>query len=617
MHSLLSKKHSAEIVWLTAIRSPRGGQGSPDTPPADPEDIVPGPVSSRLDTESVTGEKREISHSVSPRQVLHPGTPDSEAHHSKRQRTGYNDFTPVASEASPRPSVQEAPSPATAWAEPLTSGPPLDHNLVREWQTNPYISHPALVTELLTTFFKNVPETVYCMFPEGAFKAWVLSSGEKSPDDLMVIYTILALGTVFSLKPEHRALGAQYGAISRYACDNRHFSLQLVQSRLLLALYYFAINSPNDAWDFCGSAIRTASGLKLNLEIEKTNDAFLQIFPYGLNRHGYAECRRRTFWSCYIMDRFDGFCSGHLSVIQPEDVFLRLPCDVKLFESQAETQTPFFDLATQPPHNANGNIDSLAYLINISTIWGDVTANIYRTSQRPVTPNSNSAFTTFYEATTYRLKSWVDSLPSNYTFSIENLRRATETGKLGTYMTMHTVYHGTVMKLNRYIQKSTLSSTKLAHHVSVARQHAEALLAVLEALTARGTPTPSTPTERAVMPRHFSSPFVGYAIVSAIDILTSEFPLSSVPALLTSFGGAQSILAELALFWQSGKNQHALIAQRSRDLSELRDGQSGAGAIGFKFGNMGVVDSQRGEGNFKMQESLETTFSRGYDCVYD
>src|SRR5437868_2876905 len=59
----------------------------------------------------------------------------------------------------------------------------------------------------------------------------------------------------------------------------------------------------------------------LNLEIEKTNDTFLQMFPYGLNRHGYAECRRRTFWSCYIMDRFSGFCSGHLTVIQPEDVF--------------------------------------------------------------------------------------------------------------------------------------------------------------------------------------------------------------------------------------------------------------------------------------------------------
>jgi len=454
------------------------------------------------------------------------------------------------------------------------------------------------------------------MFQEGVFKAWVLSSGEKTADDLMIIYTILALGTVFSLKPEHKALGTQYGAISRYACDNRHFSLQLVQSRLLLALYYFAMNSPNDAWDFCGSALRAASGLQLNLEIEKTNDAFLQIFPYGLNRHGYAECRRRTFWSCYIMDRFNGFCSGHPSVIQPEDVFLRLPCDAKLFESQAETHTPFFDFATQPLHNANGSIDSLAYLINISTIWGDVTANIYRTSQRPVSSNFNSAFTTFYESTTHRLTSWVNSLPSNYTFSTENLRRATETGKLGTFMTMHTVYHGTVMKLNRYIQKSALNSTKLAHHVSVAKQHAEALLAVMEALIARRASTLPTQTEHAVMPRHFSSPFVGYAIVSAIDILTSEFPLSSVSALLASFGSAQSILAELALFWQSGKNQYALVAQRSRDLSELKGGQGGTGAIGFKFRNVGVVGSQSGDGNFKMRESLETTFSRDYDCVY-
>lgn len=606
---------------LTGTHSPRGGHGSPDTPPADPEDSVSRPASSRADLDSFKSEKRESSHSVSPRQVLRQATPDSETHHSKRQRNGYNDFTPVASEASPRLSVHETASPSNTWIEPVHSTV-LEHSaLLRELHTNPYLSQPTLVTELMNVFFKHVPETAYCMFPEGPFKAWVLSSVEKSVDDLMLIYTILALGTVFSLRPDHKAYGAQYAAISRIACDSRRFCIQLVQSRLLLSLYYFAINAPEESWDFCGSALRAASGLKMNLEIEKTEDAYLTVIPYGLTRAGYAECRRRTFWSCYLMDRFNGFCSGHLSILQPDDVFLRLPCDGNSFEKQLDVQNPFFDVNTPPIQNSNWTIGPMAYLINIATIWGDVMANIYRTSQRPNSSASRSAFNTSYENATRRLRSWVESLPNCYTFSAENLAREANNGKLGTFMTMHTTYHTTAMKLNRYIQQYTLTKSQLSHYVSIAKQHAEDLLAIAETLSARHRSVPPSPNGPSGMRMQskFSSPFVGYGIISAIDILTAKIAISNIPSRLASFSGAQSILAELAPFWQSAKNQQGIVMQRIRDLAELassRDEQGGIGAIGFKFGNMGPIARDTGDGIFEMRDPIEKTFSRDYDCVY-
>jgi len=218
---------------------------------------------------------------------------DSTLPHSKRQKIGYSDFTPVASDASPRPSIQEAAGQRTPWIEPITSSS-IDHNVLREWQVNPYTTAPALLTDLIGMFFTHVPATASFMFPEGPFKLWVLSASEKSLDDLMLIYSVLALATVVSPRPEHKALGIQYAAISRNACDSRHFSIQLVQSRLLLSLYYFGINNTTDCWDYCGSAIRAASAIKLNLEIERSPDASLKegSFPYGLNRAGYAECRR-------------------------------------------------------------------------------------------------------------------------------------------------------------------------------------------------------------------------------------------------------------------------------------------------------------------------------------
>ena len=97
----------------------------------------------------------------------------------------------------------------------------------------------------------------------------------------------------------------------------------------------------------------------------------------------------------------------------------------------------------------------MAYIMNIATIWGDVMANIYRTAQAP-NPASNYARQAFYDTTSRQLRAWNDSLPSCYTFSRENLDRAASNNEMGMYVTMHTVYHTTAMKLNRYMHLSTL-----------------------------------------------------------------------------------------------------------------------------------------------------------------
>lgn len=600
------------------LNRPRGGQGSPDTPPADSEDVGSRPVSSsRTDPEPFKVGKRENSESVSPRQILREASPDSELHHAKRQRIGYNNFTPVASEASPRLSVHGGGSPGAAWSEPVATTS-FDNNLFREWQVNPFTANPETVSEIVDVLFRSGPETAGAMFPEGPFKSWFLSANVKSLDDLMVIYSALALGSIFSVKQEHKALGAKYASVARYACDNRRFGIQLVQSRLLLSLYYFAINSPNDAWDFGGAAMRAASVLRLNVEIEKSDDALLQTFPYGLTRHGYAECRRRTFWSAYIMDRLNGFCAGHLTMLHPEDVFLRLPCDANSFETQAEVQNPIFDPCVPPIQNANWTVGSLAYLINVVTIWGDVFMNMYRHSQRPNAPESHS-FATFYGEASRRLRVWSDSLPSCYAFSPENLKRAADNGKIGVFMTMHTVYHTTLMKLNRHIQVSSLNGTQLAHHVSVARHHAETLVSLMDTLADRRISSPTTLNDRSVAPARFSSPFVAYSIVSAIDILTAKVPVAAVPARLASFSGAQAVLAELALIWQSAKNKQALVLERVRDLAELTTGRDDLGRVdglGLRFGSIGHASKEAGEDIFEMRQPIEKPFPKDFDCVY-
>lgn len=592
---------------LTMTR-PRGGQGSPETPPGEHEDLLPRPVSSRGDAESYRSEKRDHSQAGSPSSMVRVGTPDSDTQSIKRQRTGYTDFTrltPVTADTSPRPSLHDVVAPANAWTDPSIP-PPVEHSTLVEWQTNPYTTQPALVTELVDGFFKYVPETAHCILPEAPFRAWVLSDGQKSVDDLMLIYTVLALATIFSTKEEHKPLGLQFAAISRYACDSRHFTLQLVQSRLLLSLYYFAVNRPNDAWDFCGSALRAASGLKLNLEIEQTDQALHYDIPYGLNMIGYAESRRRTFWSAYLIDRFNGFCSGHLCIINPEDVFLRLPCHSRYFESQTAVETPFFDLTTPSLGPDNTTVGPMAYLINISTIWGHVMANIYRNARRPVPLTNNREFAGFYEIMTNRLEEWKATLPANLTFTTENLSRATDEGKIPTFIMLHSVYHTTTIKLNRYIQRSTLDPVQIAHHISTAQQFALSFLKVLDTVAATNS------TSSRSTPRKFSSPFVGYSIVAAVDVVSARFPLSNIRSILASFHGAQKIIDELACFWQSGRFQKGMVTKLIKGLEELAMSMDDPSKAEFR----NSLGKENAEGVFELSELVEKTFPREHDCFY-
>jgi len=56
--------------------------------------------------------------------------------------------------------------------------------------------------------------------------------------------------------------------------------------------------------------------MKLNVEKGLQQMADDERPPLGFDKATLTECRRRTFWSAYIMDRYSGFCSAHMGVLQ-------------------------------------------------------------------------------------------------------------------------------------------------------------------------------------------------------------------------------------------------------------------------------------------------------------
>lgn len=161
-----------------------------------------------------------------------------------------------------------------------------------------------LTMEYLDLYFFYINGVTYNMLPKGPFLKWVRDCQEKTIDDQMVLHTLMAMGCRFSAREESTAHGKRLLQIAHDAEQNcfGKFTLQLVQTRLILALLNFSLGKFSEAWDYCGTAVRAICGLKYNCEEAVSLPDHSDEISYGLNSRALTECRRRTFWSAYMMD---------------------------------------------------------------------------------------------------------------------------------------------------------------------------------------------------------------------------------------------------------------------------------------------------------------------------
>jgi hypothetical protein len=221
---------------------------------------------------------------------------------SKRKRTD----SPSGSKAyfeQPHANNDEILTPSSDLFSTTRSGSHPHSQLSLGWEQNPYDSDPKLTLHLLELYFRHIHSATYCIFPQTKFVQWVKQDNNKSQDDLMLLYCVLALGSVFSDDPLIKTLGGRLADVGAHALENRFgkYTLQLCQSRLVLGMYHFARGRSTESWDYCGMALRAISALKLNTEqgVTDYDDAKPE---YGFDRPTLEECRRRTYWSGFLMD---------------------------------------------------------------------------------------------------------------------------------------------------------------------------------------------------------------------------------------------------------------------------------------------------------------------------
>lgn len=215
----------------------------------------------------------------------------------------------------------------------------------------------------------------------------------------------------------------------------------------------------------------------------------------------------------------------------------------------------------------------MAYYAQISSIWGDVLANIYRSTQQSVERYS-ADHEAFHITTHQRLLAWKASLPAYLSYSKFNTNTSISNGYVGTFISLHTIYHATIMKLSRDIRHTTLSTTSITRAMREATQHALQLLEMMQTLSNADRPKGLTSTPSHFHQRQlkipFSTPFAGYAILIAVDILSAGGSLdpASLTKTFTIMNGGLKVVEELSQFWASARAQRKAIRRRVEKLAE-------------------------------------------------
>ena len=528
------------------------------------------------------------------------GDPGDQTYPSKRLR--HSASSPGVITPQP-PQAAESEKTHVVAVRDVEENMPLDPSPM--WDQDPFEFDEDMTEYYLHHYFTKINYTTYCMFPKEPFMKWVRHARDKTSWDKMLLYAMLAHGTIFATHSRKKADGKTFARIAHRAMGENTgvFNLQVVQTRLILALYDFSQGSPSKAWDLTGSAVRAACGLKLNVEEGVVDVKDDQILDYGLDKPTLIECRRRTFWSAYIMDRFNGFCSGHLAMFHNEDCLLRLPCNEKMYEEGNIPVTPFFDNGTIDPqqfvHNESGALGMMAYLVQIASIWGEVLARAYRSRYQPLAA-WGVPFEAFYQQTVERLEAWERSLGTHLRCTPGNMDKAGQSGSLGTYGALHTLYHCTMMKLNRHARYDCMEPQQIDRNVKCADEHARKTLDIMKAISKQDRSGKGGNFGFAV-----SSPFTGFAILTAIDILTATGSfmdlLSPDSRLIPRLAGGIDVMTELSANWSSAKTQLKLVNDRFRNLMATRPSD---------------LPQDRRVAAFFAKEPLETTFGLEHDLVY-
>ena len=172
---------------------------------------------------------------------------------------------------------------------------------------------------------------------------------------------------------------------------------------------------------YTGVAIRMSQALRLGREYHQRHSAREQ------------EVRRRTLWSCFIMDRLVSFICSRPQTLRSVKLRVQLPCPERqfLFGETYSGPISFLDIDPDPETS-----EVLPYFIKAVEYWGTMTDIFASGVKGPPSRSPTDSEGEFYKAEA-AVVSWKRALPTRMQWSMSNYRGHQEFGQGSMFVSMH------------------------------------------------------------------------------------------------------------------------------------------------------------------------------------
>lgn len=466
-----------------------------------------------------------------------------------------------------------------------------------DMKSDPYLVDPEATIYFLELFFYYRNKGPYLAIPREPFLLWVRGARDKSVDDRMMLYSCMAFGSIYALDSSLRDCGATFYEIAFQLERQRSAgsSLQLVHARMAIVFYAFARGEFESAFEYTANAVRGLTMLRYQDEnnVQAVADD-KSSHEYGMNAEQLRECRRRTFWVVYMLDRYNSFSFGSMGLIHDQEVFLRMPCSDEQFLNGAAVEMPIFrgDMLHEPYSTRPGD---MAMLADIVAVWGSVTSHAYASVNRQTNVYVEH-YDRYFERTCQGMSNWVANLPVEFRYSHDNMLTALNGGYFSQFYIIHAIYCLVGMKLGRIGRVELLSDEVKRRNLRIAMFHARLYLSMISTLSKAIHANGGEDVDFAL-----AQPFPGYAVINAVDILSSGGRAAALADMTNKeLEAAKAVVEQKSNFWTISRKQQQLIDDRQGLLS----------AYGINSGH--TTDRHR------VPEAMERAFlPQGHDLVYE
>ncbi|KAF3767352.1 hypothetical protein M406DRAFT_254425, partial [Cryphonectria parasitica EP155] len=229
-------------------------------------------------------------------------------------------------------------------------------------------------------------------------------------------------------------------------------SVERVQAFLMLGLYEWSQVQPDSgglgAWMYVGCAIRMAQALGLGFgdrprprqpaPIKQVSSGLYSWSPLSVSELTIVkEIRRRTMYSCLILDRLLSCGKERVSTVRTDDLQIQLPCNEWAFDLSQEVRTGFLkDTVLDECQQKAENESVLSKFVRLVDLWGEISDFSFSGGRLTEAYPPWDERTTFYKLRE-RLDKFYDDLPQSFLLSPSNFHRHENHQSASVYVSLH------------------------------------------------------------------------------------------------------------------------------------------------------------------------------------